>query len=212
MKFKPGFSPLVIVGQWNKSIFNPTWIQKYILPEYTGMGITIDFPMPDADLSPRYGTDKFSFNTKGERLLFNVVSFDDDTFRLVSKKAIILAGFLEYTPVGSFGINYLFECDDKDSFDLTIFDKIEAPFNKCGDIIYSRITKSYKFQDYVLTIIVHLKKSATNSNIIFDFNYSYDIKDLSEFKIKFTEESIIERKNDALQILEDLFNLKLSTP
>jgi hypothetical protein len=212
MKFRPEFSPLVIIGQWNKSIFNLNWVQKYILPEYSGVAINVDFPMLGADLSPKYITDKFSFNTQGERLVFNTASFDDETLRLVSKKAIALVGFLEYTPVESFGINHLFECDDKDNFDLATFNNIEEPFNKCGDVVHSRIVKAYKLQDYVLTIVTHLQKNAATNNIIFDFNYSYEIKDLSEFKIKFTEESIVERKNDALHILEDLFNLKLSTP
>jgi len=32
MKLKPEFNLLVLVGAWNKNIFNPDWVGKFLLP------------------------------------------------------------------------------------------------------------------------------------------------------------------------------------
>ncbi|MBW2098929.1 MAG: hypothetical protein JRG77_09085, partial [Deltaproteobacteria bacterium] len=49
MKLATEFNPLILVGAWNKYIFNPDWIGKFLL---SGEKIEVEIPI-NADGSPR---------------------------------------------------------------------------------------------------------------------------------------------------------------
>ncbi|MDE5611711.1 MAG: hypothetical protein K2I90_06805, partial [Odoribacter sp.] len=72
MKKKPDCCPIVVVGAWNRAIFSPEWVQKYIFAPNEKFEIKI--PQPHLiDASFQFVTPEFAFNIIGERLEFRLV-------------------------------------------------------------------------------------------------------------------------------------------
>ena len=49
MELKSNYFSLVIVGDWNKSIFNPEWVSKYIF-DIPGAKVKVEIPTDNISL------------------------------------------------------------------------------------------------------------------------------------------------------------------
>jgi len=69
MKLAIEFNPLILGGAWNKYIFNPDWIGKFLL---SGEKIEVEIPI-NADGSPRISTENFRIFVINNKLIFSLI-------------------------------------------------------------------------------------------------------------------------------------------
>lgn len=202
MKLKTEFNPLVIVGAWNKHIFNPEWINKYLLPNKK---LEVEFPL-NIDGSPRISTDTLRIYVLNNKLNIMLRKANDSVLEEIEELALKIADYLPHTPVIAFGINFLFESDNnydqlKELLKLPDTDKL----TQNGFIINSnQIRHNLFFDDKNINLsIIHEKETYK-----FDFNFHFEITSLVEFKNKLNENSIVAIKNLSIKILNEIYNVE----
>ena len=204
MILKSDFSALVIVGIWNKGIFNAEWISKFLLPKEKKLNI--EFPL-NIDGSPRISSDKIRIFVIANKLNFVPLNTYDETYELIQDLAIKTADYLPHTPVTAFGVNFLFENDINDS--LLQLLKI-SDSKKLVEFGASINNSQHRHSINIEGRLINLSISTDNSKIKFDFNYHFDISNLTEFKEQINSNRILDLKELALNIIKDVYNLKLN--
>ena len=81
MKWRDEFNGLVIVGAWNKSIFNPTWVSKYLLPDEK---LEAEVPL-GVDAFFKISSKKVRIFVLGNKLNFVPISKTDENFDFCSR-------------------------------------------------------------------------------------------------------------------------------
>lgn len=203
MILKSDYNALVLVGMWNKAIFNPKWIAKFLLSKEKKLHV--ELPL-NVDGSARVSSDKIRIYIIGNKLCFTPIKIYDEDFELIQNLAYKTADYLPHTPVTAFGINFLFENDMNDSlrkiFKLNDNDKI----SRIGaSIKNTRYTHIVELEDKLINISL----STDINRVQFDFNFHFDISDLTEFKEQISSNSILELKKIALNFMKEVYNLEL---
>lgn len=201
MKLATEFNPLILVGAWNKHIFNPDWIGKFLLP---GEKLEVEIPI-NVDGSARISTDNFRIFVISNKLIFSLRKDDDNVLEEIEELSLKIADYLPHTPIVAFGINLLFECDNnskklQDLFSLSDSEQlIEA-----GCIIDSDQIKHSFVQDNRNINLTLIKQSDAFK---FDFNFHFNISNLVEFKEKINNNRLLDMKQIATSILNDVYDV-----
>jgi hypothetical protein len=204
MKIKNDYKSLVIAGGWNKYIFNPEWVKKYLFPKDE---IGMEFPI-NVDGSARFSTDKIRISIEQNRLNFYCRSNDLSDYELIQELAIKIADYLPHTPVLSYGVNFLYE-------ETLKVEKITALLN-CDhskilasaiekDIISNEIKNSLNYGYCTLNNILKYEKGTYS----FDFNYHFTINKLTDFKESIAEHSILALRKDSLEFMLKIYDLSI---
>lgn len=203
MKFKLEYSPLVIIGFWNKAILSPNWVSRYIFPKKE---IHVEFPINNSNASLKFNVDGISLNVIDQRLLFSIKEPSDQSFELIGTTAMSLCRSLPHTPVSSFGINHIFESSIEEIRDGNLFDLVDRSLVDDGgyDVQCIKIGRTIKFADCIL----NLSLSKKETTIVYDFNYHYDISSIEEFIQKFDPQNILHKKEDAIKFLDEIYGIK----
>ena len=199
MKLDTEFNPLVLVGAWNKHIFNPDWIGKFLLP---GKKMEVEIPI-NVDGSPRISAENFRMFVINNKLVFSLRKDDDNILEEIEELSLKIADYLPHTPIVTFGINFLFKCDSN-------FDKLQDLFSlsdsekliEAGCIINSDQIKHSFIQDNRNINLTLIKQSDA---IKFDFNFHFDVSNLVEFKEKINNNKLLHMKQIAISILSDVY-------
>ena len=199
MKLDTEFNPLVLVGAWNKHIFNPEWIGKFLLP---GKNLEVEIPI-NVDGSPRISAENFRMFVINNKLVFSLRKDDDNILEEIEELSLKIADYLPHTPIVAFGINFLFKCDSN-------FDKLQDLFSlsdsekliEAGCIIDSDQIKHSFIQDNRNINLTLIKQSDA---IKFDFNFHFDVSNLVEFKEKINNNKLLHMKQIAISILSDVY-------
>lgn len=203
MILKTDFNALVLVGIWNKGIFNHEWISRFLLPNEKKLNV--EFPL-NVDGSLRVSSDKVRIFVIGNKLNFTPLNTYDETFELIQDLATKTADYLPHTPVTAFGANFLFESDLNDTLRALLkLNDIERLTNIGASIKSTQHRLSMELQDKVINLSV----TTDNSKVNFDFNFHFDISNLTEFKEKIASSQLLELKDIALNIMKDAYNLQL---
>ncbi len=199
MKLDTEFNPLVLVGTWNKHIFNPEWIGKFLLPR---KNLEVEIPI-NVDGSHRISTENFRMFVINNKLVFSLRKNDDNILEEIEELSLKIADYLPHTPIVAFGINFLFKCDNN-------FDKLQDLFSlsdsekliEAGCIIDSDQIKHSLIQDNRNINLTLIKQSDA---IKFDFNFHFDVSNLVEFKEKINNNKLLHMKRIATSILRDVY-------
>lgn len=203
MKFRNDYNVLVIVGNWNKNIFNQEWVSKYLIP---GEKLQVEIPL-NFDGSPRISTDNLRIFILGNKLNFAILKNEDTNFDKIQELAYKVADYLPHTPVSAFGINFVFETKETKYLnelfkfkDLEQFSDVGYTYNK------STLTRNLTTNNLILNLSILKEKNI----FVFHLNYHFDIKNLVEFKENFDTNTIIKLKNNSFDLLSDIYNIKLN--
>ena len=201
MKLKEEFNLLVIVGSWNINIFNPEWINKYLLPEekleaeiLLGMGL-------------RVSSKKVRIAVSNNRLTFTTRINNEETFNLIQELSLKVADYLPHTPVSSFGVNFIFENELNESLKKLFQFNDNELIEQAG---WSIKTSQYKHCINIDSKTLNLSISQNNTLINFDFNFHFGLDDLVSFKDKINENPILKLKQTAIDIMKNVYELELS--
>lgn len=201
MKLSNEFSPIVIVGIWNKGIFNPDWVGKYLLPN---QNLTIEFPL-NQDGSPRISNKDMRIFVLGNKLNFTSLMPTDQNLDLIEKLSLKIADYLPHTPVTAFGVNFLFETpkssDIVDILHLKDSEKIQG----IGGLVVSDVIRhSFILKNGLINLSIIIEKE----QVKLDFNFHFDIKNLVDFKEILSNNSILELKENAASILTSIYGIE----
>lgn len=197
---------VVIVGTWNFGIFTPNWVKENVLADEKD--VTVLYPSAPL-LSLKYVvSDKYNFAINGNRLEFQLMSNTEEASRNILTPIRNILRCLVYTPIQSFGINFLFSCNGMaeqianigSTQKLSKF--MEDTFN--GSLENLELTRSYKLTD-VNTLNLKVYQKAYQTNV--DFNFSYLVNSCKGILDILDSEDIINahRKN-ALSILKSMYD------
>ena len=197
---------IVLVGNWNTSIFSPPWLDKFIfedpnlLFEYSVVtGLPMRITASEVRLIPSI-----------DRVIFNPVDLGDDCLKRMELFACRLLQTLEHTPVTATGINFGFkyEGDDVDTI-------ISRLFASSDDQVYSDMGMPLRERTFIRSLdiedwVLNLKAGVKGSRLQFDFNFHSTTENAASSKRKI-EGKILELKNKSVKILNDVYNLQRAT-
>ena len=203
MILKTDYNALVLVGIWNKGIFNPDWVSRFLLPKEKKL--SVELPL-NVDGSPRVSSDKIRIFVIGNKLNFVPLNTYNETFELIQDLATKTADYLPHTPVASFGVNFLFEADSTESLrELLKINDIEKLSVLGASIKNTQHRPTMELEGR----LINLSISTDNSIMNFDFNFHFSISNLTEFKEEISANPILGLKETSLNILRNAYNLEL---
>lgn len=202
MRLLDEFDTLVIVGGWNKNIFNPDWVSRYLFPNEK---LEVEIPL-NVDGSPRISSEKVRLAVLGNRLNFTSRKSDDTIYELIQTLGLKTADYLPHTPVTGFGMNFLFQTEINDYLSKIFQLNDNENLGKIGCKIDSTIIKRELELDKKL---INLSISLKNDKLTFDFNFHFKILNLVEFKEKLSSNQIIDLKKVASNLLADVYSKDL---
>ncbi len=209
MILKSDYSTIVIVGIWNKGIFNLEWVSKFLLPKEKKLNVEFLLNTKDSsfDGSPRISSNKIRIFVIGNKLNFVPLNTHNETFELIQELTMKIADYLPHTPVTALGVNFLFENDISDSL-IQILNINDT--EKLIEFGASIKNTQHKHSMNIEGRSINLSISSNNSKIKFDFNFHFDISNLIELKEKINSNGILELKKIALNVMKDVYNLELN--
>ncbi|MCH8874418.1 hypothetical protein IH824_16910, partial [candidate division KSB1 bacterium] len=194
---------MVIVGAWNKGIFNPKWVSKYLLPNEK---LEVEVPL-GVDAFFKISSKKVRIFVLGNKLNFSPINKTDENFDFIQELGLKTADYLPHTPVRAFGINFVFE----EKIDERLSELLKLGDQKKLIQFGSKIKKGqYRHQLEIDEKLLNLTISTDHKTVAFDFNFHFDIKNLIEFKEGITNNNIVDQKKAALELMEKVYGLEFT--
>ncbi len=212
MKLDHSSSALVIVGGWNAHIFNPNWIRRYLFDgEKEKLKVDILAELPNG-FNPQFASQRVSskevrIQLQGNKLSLSPIEDNDKYYKKTEEIALLLADYLPHTPVSGFGMNFVFT-DNEVSKELK---KIIRPkdLGKIEGFGASLISQQYALSLELDEMILNLTIELKDKKVTFKLNFHTDIRDLTEFKTKISETSVLKMKEKAIEFIVSVYNLEL---
>lgn len=163
---------IVILGLWNRMIFNPSWVGKNVFESETVECLVS--VMPQDPTIFRHGG--ISLLVQDQRLILRVDEYSLDKVLDAEKKALRIIQELPHTPLIGIGINFGFVIDGDGRSDiLTVFNHDDdSQLTEAGwqvdKRVIERILKKEDESNYVLKFTMSLDKQ-----ISFDANFHHPI-------------------------------------
>lgn len=204
MRFADEFGVLIVAGGWNKNIFIPEWVSKYLL---TKEELKVEITLSGVGASFRISSKKVRIFAFSDKLNFVPISKTDENLGFIQELGLKTADYLPHTPVTAFGINFLFEekMNKRLSELLTLGDKERL------DQFGSKVKRArYKHGLEFDGRLINLTISIDDQKALFDFNFHFNISSLVQFKEEISNNSIIDQKKTALKLMRDVYDLELA--
>lgn len=219
MNLDYGSCSLVILGGWNPNIFTPAWFDKYF--PYTRD--PNDSEQKETNIDIQSGDIMSIRQARINISLYEgvIINFSDGTLdfklrgdskdlELLEKISLRFFGYLPSTPVFGYGANFRFLVNE-------INQQIEAVVNADG------LTKNQYFDNEKVRFkqyLIGINEDNLNINIgididniqqkcVFKFNFHFNITDLEQFKQQLLDYPIVMLKNKSVQIIQDIYGLKV---
>ncbi len=203
MKFNKEYNTIVIVGNWNNSIFNPQWVSKYLLIEGE---VQVEIPI-NINGSYRFTTDNLRLFILDGKLNITILKQEPAIYDLISELVINIANYLPHTPVSAFGVNFQFTTENSDELNSLFTFSDSDNLNQKFIIHNENLSRNIKYEDN--SINLNINKNI--DNFLIDINFHFEINDLTAFKSKFNNNSLVEFKEISLKLLKELYNLESET-
>lgn len=193
-------SNVVIVGAWNMAIFSDRWVRENLLKD--SGEVKVYFPM-NIMSSMKFVTESFSFYIVGERLCFELTKYDDEAARQMVKVIRKILQLLPYTPINSFGINFVFE-DDK-PYPIGDDARTKSLVEKTGYAVQNTsVKRTFRMADNVsLNLTISQGEKAH-----YDFNFDYRANSATDVTnaMSDTDDVVVNRHDDAVKMACILIN------
>ena len=197
MNLAKEFETLVVVGLWNKNIFNPEWVGKYLFP---GKEIAVEYPL-NISGSHRFTADGIRLFVIGNRLNFAAITEGPDSLKKIQAIAQKIADFLPHTPVTAYGVNSVFETPADSKFDSLFENKIKTIISpETTEPIKSTVKNTFKKGAGNLSVTIR----SEGDKLKIDFNLHTEIKDLTKLKEALDEGPITEFQEYCKKLAESI--------
>ena len=213
MRFDDSFDVLSILGGWNRHVFTPEWISRYLFSsDFEELSVEVETEVPKSNfdvgyVSPRVSSEEVRVLLDGSNLNFSPVKMEDGIFDRIQEMVIQLADYLPHTPVLGYNVSFSFV---EDSVDENLMETMRP-----SDLvdIQSWGAKSH-LEQYTRQLVWHERTCffvilIEESKATFKFNFYSTLGSLSEFKSSITENSLVVLKNEALKFIREIYSLEL---
>ncbi|WP_419660491.1 uncharacterized protein Dvar_08510 [Desulfosarcina variabilis str. Montpellier] len=197
---------VIIVGKWNRYILTPEWVAEKI---FNNEELEVQLPINRPELAPRYKSpDNIFFLPAVHKCQFMAQEpHSDEKLARMSSCVRSLVTILEHTPVTALGVNIVFE-EESHNFDmLELFDLADS--DRCAEAGLStnktEIKRQFSFENHVLNLNIIY----TQDKVLFDFNYHYEVTGPAQIAELVTDDLIISKKTQSLDILNKFYGLEL---
>ena len=186
---------VVVLGGWNRHIFNTDWVQRYIFPDDDN--VTSDHAVSQGlEASPQFSNGKLKIFVIADKL---VVESTDQDLNALNDTLIKIAGYLPHTPVYAFGVNIKYKFKEyRDELFSFKYDSIlsEDGAFEISKPVVKRTLKGPNINQLNLAAI------GLSDGVQIEFNFHESIKNIVDFKEKLEENSIVDRYEQSVNILK----------
>jgi len=198
MKLVTDYNTLVIIGLWNRHIFTPEWVGKFLLPDTE---LTAEYPL-NIEGSFRVSSDKLRIFVIGNRLHIIPLIDEISVFDSIQETALKIGTYLPHTPVNAVGVNFLFKATRAELKD-DVFNLPDLPLLAANSIKPFSTTYRHAYKKENRSI--NLSASVDGDNVSFEFNNHFEIKTLVDFKELISRTSIVTMLRDAESVLNGVY-------
>jgi len=186
---------LVLLGKWNKYILSPEWSAKNIF----GVDkVQVEFAI-NLDQPPRFTSGNVRMIPGEDSVVFVPVECVEASLVEMEKCAQKLLETLPYTPVYACGINFGFteKIDMLPASVTRLFDIEDTELlSGHGEIQESSIRRTIQLDKKKLMFMI----AQNEDEVLFDFNFHYDVKDGNSARELLAGE-VVENRKYSLDIL-----------
>lgn len=204
MRLQNKYESLIIIGAWNRAIFTPEWVGKYVFP---GEEMTVELPIDNVEASPRYSSKGVSIHIINQKLTFTINNPSIELFQQIGLKAIAVCRALAHTPLLCFGINHFFQCPKDEIKQTNVFDF--SNYNQLKEKGYElkamRNQQSLQFEHHILNVIWSLE----NEQVTLEFNNHYDVRTVESFISMFDDSLLYDRLNNSIEFIKKIYDLNV---
>lgn len=201
MRVKEGSFTIVLVGHWNKYILTPDWLAKNIFKdEQLNVDVAFNLALPNRYTSKRANV---MFIPTANNVTLIALQPEDQCLENAESFAHELVSLLPATPVQAYGMNFGYMEKINDDL-MKVFNFNDDEWFKDQEITttHSSILRRIVIEDRIL----NLKISHDSENVLFDFNYHYDVKSTEDIKKKI-KGATLKNKGISEKILKSVYKL-----
>lgn len=194
---------IVLLGQWNPSIFSPTWLSEHV---FNHQAVEMNLLVGQAVDQMRISTGRVNIIPSRDRVIIGVLNTENETLAEADRIAVGILTLLTHTPIRATGINFGFR-QPAPSVDLSRHFNLsdnplltDAHYQPSNTAISRRIThgsNSFNFKMDSLEDWVH-----------FHFNFHQDVGTAQQ-AVAALQGRIINYRDLALRMLRDVYHLEL---
>lgn len=195
---------IVVVGNWNVSIFSPGWVGKNIFDEKT---VTLEVGI-GAELRRRLTVNDVIVIPQSSRLMVTPNVIDDKTLERMEDAVCKILGLLSHTPVSAVGVNFGFRVkpltDSLSKIPAVLTEELASE----GLAIESRETKWTVGYGSTREKILNLSAQIGKDEALIKFNFHSDTENTGK-AIESIKGEVIGYRDKALSILGKVFGVEL---
>ncbi len=213
MRFDDSFDVLSILGGWNRHVFTPEWISRYLFSsDFEELSVEVGTERPKSNfdveyVSPRVSSEEVRVLLDGSSLNFSPVKMEDEIFDRIQEMVIQLADYLPHTPVLGYNVSFSFV---EDSVDENLMETMRP-----SDLVdiqswgakspLEQYTRQLVWYERTCFFVILIE----GSKVTFKFNFYSSLESLSELKSSIAENSLVVLKNEALKFIREIYSLEL---
>ncbi len=194
---------IVILGRWNRAIFNPKWLTEKI---FCADHVLVEAPM-ESWLPMKIKGDQILVIPDEDRLIVGLTEVNTKQLIKMEKITVRLLDLLSHTPIARTGINFTFTDTVTKRWMTTHFpNPLAANISEAGLIPRGRSYKlSFKHnKDGNLNVFCSF--SDKNIHVKFNFDFETPTTDVAKQNI---EGKLVEYRDEAISLLLKLFDLEV---
>jgi hypothetical protein len=197
---------IIIAGLWNPNIFSPEWIQRNLLSKAVSPSLEMAVgPAMIPQLRLLFG--QIAITPSKTKLQLTPLEATDECLAEAERVALRVLQVLPHTPIRGYGVNLAFSSAALDS---TLFNATDYPkLIKLGlEPVQRQITRNLKFSESCFLNLT-IETGTLKDESSFSFNFHHNPKPDLTIDIDTVIDKALYYKNEALRILQDVYNVAL---
>jgi hypothetical protein len=201
---------IVLAGSWNRAIFTPNWMAKYLFEESQEssekreLKVEVEVPVIPALGALVFTIADLRIQVDSQKAIITPKLCTDKVLRLAETVARRILKTLPHTPLQAFGINFVFVETDPTPEVLPVFEI--GDWSRLAEHTGSEnkiaVTRSIKLEGHLLNLTI----TKDGGTVYFQFNFHFELKDASAASGQL-ENQVLQCRDVALGILEKVYNL-----
>lgn len=191
---------LVLLGNWNPSIFTGTWLTELLGPGELRVQVSVANPLQ----SLRYSHEGLRFQVTDQVLTFSPVEDSKETLDRMEQIARETLERLPHTPVRALGINFHFREDSPDTDLLQVFQFSDLNALSDADFLVQRsiVQRRLTFGE---GLSLNLNMTQEQAQVTFEFNFHQDVANAAAAQ-QWLDGKVLSSRAKAIDVLGNVYN------
>lgn len=188
--------------------FSPEWAKNYLADDKK-KDVVLAIPM-QMTLPPRLTVDEVNLYPSAQSLMIDCVEYGSHSMEACSNKLNLIASLLQHTPVTAIGINFRFAFNIAESpllIELFSFNDAARLDSAKYRLKSSIVKRTFALHD---STMLNLSIESNADQLLCEFNFHSDIRQLSEIIDKTTANRIESCRIQALEFINNVYDIDLN--